>query len=239
MKSKIPQAITLSSILLGMLSMVWALEQPYWACNALVGAALCDLLDGRIARMLGVQSQFGAQLDSLADIVAFGLAPAFLAYQTSLAGAAYLGSLDLGLIPAFAYVACAAIRLARFNAQQIQGEERGYFEGIPAPVAGLTLVASLMAAQEVGADWLSTAAMSSGLLVATAVLMVTRIPVPSFKQWSSRWAPTLFFGLVAGGLLLLLIGGPGGTVLLSLLTFYIVRGVLLALLRGSPTPALG
>ena len=75
-----PQAITLSGIFCGMLAILWAPMRPYWACTAIIVAALCDTVDGRIARVLKTQSTFGAQLDSLADIVSFGLAPAYLVY---------------------------------------------------------------------------------------------------------------------------------------------------------------
>ena len=93
LKTAAPQVVTLGGVLAALLAIVWAPSRPYWACNAIIASCLCDMVDGRIARALGVQSQFGAELDSLADVIAFGVAPAMLAYHTALGnGSKYLVS---------------------------------------------------------------------------------------------------------------------------------------------------
>ena len=79
-----PQAITLSGIFCGMLAILWAPMRPYWACTAIIVAALCDTVDGRIARVLKASSDFGAELDSLSDFVCFGVAPAVVLYLWTL-----------------------------------------------------------------------------------------------------------------------------------------------------------
>ena len=89
LKTAAPQVVTLGGILAALLAIVWAPFRPYWACNAIIASCLCDMVDGRIARALGVQSQFGAELDSLADVIAFGVAPAMLAYHAALGNGNY------------------------------------------------------------------------------------------------------------------------------------------------------
>ena len=85
-----PQAITIGGIFCGMLAILWAPMRPYWACTAIIVAALCDTVDGRVARVFKTQSEFGAQLDSLADIVSFGLAPAFVIHYWVYAGDSFV-----------------------------------------------------------------------------------------------------------------------------------------------------
>ena len=97
-------------------------------------AMVCDGLDGRIARWTNTQSEFGKEYDSLSDMVAFGLAPAVVAYQWGVAKIAEYGALweRLGWLATFFYAVCAALRLARFNSRSATADKR-YFEGLPSP----------------------------------------------------------------------------------------------------------
>jgi len=148
------------------------------AALAIIAAGVCDLLDGRLARMAGSTSRFGAEYDSIADIVSFGVAPAMLAFS---AGA--LQELGwTGWVLAFIYTACAALRLARFNVQP----ERyaGRFEGLPSPAAAGMVLSSVWFGgflRESGLA-LDIPAVIAGLGVAlVGLLMVSPVPYRSFK----------------------------------------------------------
>ena len=107
----LPNMITTLSMFLGFLSMVWAAQGRFEsACLAVLLSAVMDGLDGKVARLTHTASEFGVQYDSLADLVAFGVAPAMLLWQWSLSA---LGR--VGVAAAFIYAACGALRLARFN----------------------------------------------------------------------------------------------------------------------------
>ncbi len=152
------------------------------AATAVVAAALLDACDGRIARWTGTQSAFGAEYDSLVDAVAFGVAPALIVYQWSLAG---LGKIGLGI--SFCYCAAAVLRLARFNAQS-GGADKRFFIGIPSPAAAL-LVVSLVATMDAwgvgGAD--PFAKITAAIICAAAALtMVSGVRYYSFKELNIR-----------------------------------------------------
>lgn len=221
----VPSTVTLTGIWCGLLSIAWAPYRPYEACLALIGAALCDMIDGRVARLVGARSKFGAELDSLADIVSFGLAPAWLVYHWSLAPVTDRG-FDPFLWLAFAFVAGGAIRLARFGAKLEGGGATDMFEGMPIPVAAMFIVTLVMTSHEIDVAWIRQPSVMGTALGLSAVLMVSRVPLPSYKRFPNRTAQMVFYGLIAGGLLMLFLQQPGGTVLLGFLLLYIVRGVL-------------
>lgn len=128
-KPMVPNLVTLSNLLLGIMAIIYTISERYpLAAAAILLAALLDRMDGNLARRLGVSSDFGKELDSLADLVSFGVAPAILAYASILDVA--LGK--AGLIIALIFIACGAIRLARFNVL----EATDYFVGVPITVAG-------------------------------------------------------------------------------------------------------
>jgi CDP-diacylglycerol--serine O-phosphatidyltransferase len=148
------------------------------AALAIIFAGVCDLLDGRVARMAGATSRFGAEYDSIADTVSFGVAPAMLAFS---AGA--LQELGwTGWVLAFIYTACAALRLARFNVQPERFS--GRFEGLPSPAAAGMVLSSVWFGgflRESGLA-LDVPASLAGLGVAlVGLLMVSPIPYRSFK----------------------------------------------------------
>lgn len=223
----VPSAITLAGALAALLAIVWAPMHPAWACNAIIVAALCDMVDGRVARLLGAQSALGAQLDSLVDVIAFGVAPALVAFQFrlhelgGLADAGALAAVPVGLAPAFAFVAGSALRLARFNTRPATP----YFVGVPTPAAALLVVTPIMCWHELG--WRPTGApwFYAALLPAVAALMVAPLRFPSFKHFRSRVARALYFGAMAGGVTMLVVGLPGGTVLLGFLVLYLLSAL--------------
>jgi len=234
----LPSTVTLLGVLGGFLCLVWAPTQPYWAACAIIGASLCDMIDGRIARLTNTSSAFGVQLDSLADLASFGIAPAFLIYHWALVppGTADAPAI-LPVLPAFLFVAACAIRLARFNLGQSDtnkpgGDDPGFFIiGLPTPVAALFLTTLSMTEREVGLDWLRNPALLIALALLLSVLMVSRIPFPSYKRFKSRARQLAFFAAIVSGLTLLIAGGPGGTVLFALMVAYVVVGSALALVN--------
>lgn len=225
MKRWIPNALTLCGVLAALLSILWAPVHTYWACNALIAASLLDMIDGRVARMLDAQSEIGRHLDSLVDVIAFGVAPAYLAYAWRLHELDAVAHIPLGLFPMFLFAACSALRLAMFNAKNEDGSD-DEFSGIPTPVAALLVVTSIMSWHEVqwypfGETWFLEAVMCSA-----ALLMVVPLPFQSFKSFGSRLAQVSYFGAMAGGVTMLFLRLPGGTVLFGFVTLYVLRGLI-------------
>jgi CDP-diacylglycerol--serine O-phosphatidyltransferase len=137
----LPNAITTSAMFFGFFSIMMAVNGRFeYAAWAIVAAGICDLLDGRVARLTHSTSAFGVEYDSLSDLIAFGFAPAMLSYFWALNAFG-----RLGWAVAFMYLACAAIRLAKFNTLTGEEESRRYFRGIPSPgAAGLIIILVLM-----------------------------------------------------------------------------------------------
>jgi len=150
------------------------------ACVLVIFGGVFDLLDGRVARVMNRYSEFGVQLDSIADVVGFGLAPAMLAYVWKLQ---HLGF--IGVAVTFAYVLCAAFRLARFNvaAADDSWQLAGHTQGLTTTMAGGTLVTLIWVANGYGLDWLSIPGpLFAGLVFGLGLLMISSIPFRSFKD---------------------------------------------------------
>ena len=236
-KIAVPSCLTFSGIFLGLLCITWAPEAPYAAAVALIFAGIADLLDGKVARLLGVESDFGVQIDSLADFVNSGVAPALLVYHWSMKGWV-VGGVDLFLLVALFYVLAAGTRLARFNIdatistsdaaeEQKAGSQvrLNMFSGVPTPVASLLLATVVMTHNELGLSWMREKVFVVPYVLVVALLMVSKIPFRSFKNFKTKVGPFVFGGSILGGLTLLALGGPGGTVLLSVLNWYVLSGL--------------
>ena len=176
----LPSLFTTGNVFCGFYSFIAALNNQYYiAAWAIVLAIVFDFLDGRIARMTKTTSAFGKQYDSLADIISFGMAPAFLSYSWVLKPFG-----RVGWMAAFLFLLCGALRLARFNVTKpdIQGQ---YFIGLPTPAAA-AVIASIIIAFE---DLFGTKA-HPGIMVAVvyilAFLMVSNIKYPAFKKFEFR-----------------------------------------------------
>jgi CDP-diacylglycerol--serine O-phosphatidyltransferase len=134
----LPNAITLCALFSAFYAIVMAMNGRFEAaCVAIFAAAILDSLDGRVARMTNTQSAFGEQMDSLSDMVAFGAAPALIVYMWALKD---MGK--PGWIPAFVYIAGAALRLARFNVN-IGVVDKRFFQGLPSPAAAALVMGGL------------------------------------------------------------------------------------------------
>jgi CDP-diacylglycerol--serine O-phosphatidyltransferase len=192
----IPNAVTLLALCAGLTAIRMAyLERWELAIAAVLVAMVGDALDGRIARLMGATSEFGAQLDSLADVISFGVTPAIMVYLWAMGDA---GGLGWALVLVFV-MAC-ALRLARFNVA-LDDEEPApwasrFFTGVPAPAgAGLVLLPMIMSF-ELGEDVLASPILNGILLAAVAALMVSKVPTFSAKQFRVRQS---YVGLVLVG----------------------------------------
>jgi CDP-diacylglycerol---serine O-phosphatidyltransferase len=228
----VPNLLTLLGLCAGLTAMRFALEGRFGsAAVAIAVAGAIDGLDGRLARLLKATSRFGAEFDSLADFLSFGVAPPFTLYLWSLqrAGA-------FGYTPCLLFAVCMALRLARFNAALDGGPKPAYaynfFTGVPAPAgAGLALFPLFLGleAKSLGWSWLLSTAQyplsCAVMLVGTALLLVSTLPVWSFKNFKIPAEYVLPMLLGTGIFAALLVADPwaalaaGGLIYLGMLPF--------------------
>jgi CDP-diacylglycerol---serine O-phosphatidyltransferase len=181
----LPNAISLAALFSGFYAVVMAINGRFEvSVIAIFCAAVLDSLDGRVARMTNSQSAFGEQMDSLCDMVGFGAAPALIVYIWALKD---MGK--LGFIPAFVYIAGAALRLARFNVN-ISVVDKRFFQGLPSPAAAALVMSLIWVMDDAGfkavskIDWLAWVA--CGVTLYAGLSMVTNAPFYSFKVVGGR-----------------------------------------------------
>src|SRR5512145_185174 len=209
-KFALPSTLTLVSVFCGFSCVVMSInaagDNPawyfLWAGGLLVAAAVFDGLDGRVARATNTTSEFGVQLDSLADVLSFGMAPAILAYRY---GFFQLGLVDhqlryVGWAAGFFFVACGALRLARFNVQVGFVDSR-FFVGMPIPV-GAAGIASVVLCWPGAPSSPFYAYLFALELFAVGILMVSTIRFPSFKKpprspMGRLWSRVAFVGMLS------------------------------------------
>jgi len=161
----LPSMFTLLGLLCGFYALVASIQGSYEpAAWAIIAAAIFDMLDGRVARLLNAESAFGAELDSLCDMLSFGVAPAVLVYLWALTSYE-----KFGWLAAFLIVACSALRLARFNVQ-LASQDKRYFQGLPTPalalfIASAVLFHSSLDIEPVSSMWLVLSMVLAWLLV--------------------------------------------------------------------------
>ncbi len=188
----LPNLLTTVCLFGGFYAIIAAIDGNFdRAAVAIFGAMIFDTLDGRVARLMHTETMFGKEFDSLADMVAFGVAPAIVCYQWGVARIAEYGAAwgRFGWIAAFFYAAAAGMRLARFNARSATQDKR-YFEGLPSPSAAAVVAAFVGLAHKYEDEGLLGLDLTgqAGLIVAfvitalAAVLMVSRFPFRSFKD---------------------------------------------------------
>jgi CDP-diacylglycerol---serine O-phosphatidyltransferase len=237
----VPSAFTLGNLFFGFWAIISAYNRNFiWAGWFVVFAGILDMLDGRVARMSNTGSKFGAELDSLVDLVSFGIAPAMIMYFLEFSQAGKFAWLICWL-----YIVAVAIRLARFNVMHDLKPDAAWFTGMPSPSAGMTLAVYYAFSQttwyQASLAYLNLQKEGlSVLMVVLSLLMVSTIKYPKLPPIGFRSARG--WGGIAI-LLAILVGGlrypreflfPLG---LAYLTFGIARGFLLALLeRGDAVP---
>ncbi len=235
----LPNLFTSAGLFSGFYSIICTLNKQYWlAAVMILVAQLCDALDGRIARLTRSTSSFGVQYDSLADLVAFGVAPGILVYQWALRPWGRWGWLAASL-----YVTCGALRLARFNVQ-IASVEKRHFVGLPIPAAAGLIAATVLLYYH-GYLWFGgegeTGKHITMLLVIFAVagLMVSEIRYYSFKEirFHHRHPFPVLLGLILVGFLT--VGMPQVMLFLGIGS-YALSGPLAIIVRrvaGRPAPS--
>ena len=218
----LPNLFTTGVLFCGFFAIVQAMNGLFeTGCIAIFVAMVLDGLDGRVARLTHTQSEFGAQYDSLSDMVSFGAAPALVMYVWALKD---MGK--LGWIAAFVYCAGAALRLARFNTN-IDVVDKRYFQGLPSPMAAALLAGLVWVFDDFGIDrelWLSVIAWVFTMFA--GITMVTNLPFYSFKEINLKKAVPFWVMLafVAG---LAVIALKPSVVLFLMFFAYAVSGYIL------------
>ena len=199
----LPSVLTTFGMFAGFYSIISSINGDFTiAAISILIAMFWDTLDGRVARLTNTQSAFGAEYDSLADLVSFGVAPALLVYQWTLYE---LGR--FGWLAAFVYLACAALRLARFNTQVGIADKR-YFQGLPSPAAA-GVIASMIWLKiwtfaSFDSDVISLGYyLGAGITILCGLLMVSNIRYYSFKEFDSKKASFRFLLIVILSLIIL------------------------------------
>ncbi|NHZ63447.1 CDP-diacylglycerol--serine O-phosphatidyltransferase [Massilia genomosp. 1] len=214
----LPNAFTTAALFCGFYAIVMAMNQRFEHAGwAIFIAMILDGLDGRIARLTNTQSEFGAQYDSLADMVSFGAAPALVIYEWSLRG---LGK--FGWLAAFVYCAGAALRLARFNTN-IEVVDKRFFQGLPSPAAAAMVAGFVLMMTDLGFSGVQLPWISWGIALFAGLTMVTNVPFYSFKDVNFRKSvPFIVVFLIALALALVSIDPP--KVLMPLFVLYGLSG---------------
>lgn len=219
----LPNLFTTGALFSGFYAIVSAMHGSFQeAAIAICVAMILDIVDGRVARLTNAQSAFGAEYDSLSDMVSFGLAPALVMFQWSLHE---LGK--LGWAIAFVYVACAAVRLARFNTQKVA--DKRFFTGLASPAAATLLACTVWLNHDLGwlgeeLPWLMTG-IAAVLTLMSGLLMVSNVRYQSFKGVDLRArVPLIVLILFIVVFAIILINPP--SVLLLMLIIYALSGPL-------------
>ena len=193
----LPNALTLINICIGLSSIKFALDSKFeLSIIAIIFAAIFDTLDGRVARLLKGTSLVGKELDSLADLISFGVAPAFIMYFWSLNN---LGK--FGWLLTMIYVVCVALRLARFNVSSNSEPswKDNYFEGVPSPAGGILILMPLIfSLSEISLININYNIVVPTFFIMISFLLISKIPTFAFKKIAIPRRMTIFvlFGIV-------------------------------------------
>lgn len=229
----LPNFFTTGTLFAGFYAIIAASQGRFIAASfAIFIGMLADMLDGRVARLAHAESDFGIQYDSLADLVAFGLASGLLAYQYSLHSLAAYGAMTgkLGWLAAFFYAAATALRLARFNVTRGPTAEKKVFLGLPCPAAAGLLVGFVWASADYG---ISGEALAIPVLIVTicaGLLMVSGIRYNSFKNLHVGDRVPFRYILIMVAILILVVLDPPRVLFIGFL-IYAVSGPFTALMR--------
>lgn len=218
----LPNLLTTGAMFAGFYAVIAGMGGDFRsACVAIIVAMFLDGLDGRVARMTNTQSAFGAEYDSLSDMLAFGVAPALICFSWSLS---HLGK--LGWTAAFIYVACAALRLARFNVQSA-GSDKRYFVGLASPSAAGLVVFMVWTFHEYQFESDFMLAVPAALVTVLAgILMVINVPYYSFKDLDRNRVPFVVMLLVI--FVIVIVAWDPPTVLWTMAILYAASGPVMA-----------
>ncbi len=226
----LPNLFTLASVLCGYYAILICSNQPtgddfYRAALLIIFALFFDTIDGRVARLTKTQTAIGVQLDSLADVISFGVAPAILVYHWSLQELGTTG----GMLVGFVFVGAGAVRLARFNVSSTnddgQPEAPGkYTQGLPIPAAAAILI-SIVVANTLTGKLPFSPIIISALVVTLALFMVSTMPFRSFKDLKLSWRTVLFISTALAVTVWIAVRVHPSMALVWLLSAYVVIGI--------------
>ncbi len=223
----LPNLLTSASLFSGFYALIAAIQGRFVpAAIAILVASVFDGMDGRVARLTGTTSKFGVEYDSLSDLIAFGVAPAVLAFMWGLSGFG-----RLGWLAAFLYVATTALRLARFNVLSHSGvSSKKYFLGLPCPSAAAMVATSVLIAQHIGINGPVRHFSVLVMIYVLSFLMVSSVRYTSFKEvrWFQRHPFTGVVGLILAIMVLAI--QPKVTLFIVMAT-YVLSGPLLMTFR--------
>ncbi len=221
----LPNLLTTAGLFAGFYAVVASMQGRFeYAAIAIFIAMIMDGLDGRMARMTNAQSDFGAEYDSMADMVSFGIAPALVTYNWALSG---LGK--FGWLAAFVYVVAAALRLARFNTQ-VETADKRYFQGLASPSAAAILAGLVWLGAEYQWQVAPYGVYIGILTIVTGLLMVSNFRYSSFKE--VKWREKVpFIGMLVVVLLFILIASKPPLVLFIGFGIYALSGPLMTVWR--------
>jgi len=215
----LPNLLTTAALFSGFYAIVAGMKGQFeHAAVALFVAMLMDTLDGRVARLTKTQSAFGAQYDSLSDMVSFGLTPALVSYNWALST---LGK--LGWLAAFIYAAATALRLARFNSQ-IGKSDKKYFVGLPCPAACAVIAGLVWVGAEIDFSGKKISVIVAMMVVGLALLMVSNLRYYSFKDIDFK-GHVPFFAVLLVVLIFSIIAWNPPFVLFVLFALYALSGI--------------
>lgn len=219
----LPNAFTTAALFCGFYAIVMAMNDRFeHSALAIFVAMVLDSLDGRVARMTNTQSEFGAQYDSLSDMISFGAAPALIVYEWSLKG---MGK--LGWLAAFVYCAGAALRLARFNTN-IAVVDKRFFQGLPSPAAAALVAGYILLMNDLLVDGLDVQWFAWGITLFAGLSMVTNVPFYSFKDLNlKKSVPFIAPFLIVLGIVAIVSDPP--KVLFGLFVLYGLSGYIVLL----------
>lgn len=221
----LPNLFTTAALFSGFYAIVAGMNGDFGhAAVAIFVAMVLDGLDGRVARMTNTESAFGAEYDSLADMVSFGVAPALVAFTWMLQD---LG--QFGWIAAFVYVAGAALRLARFNVQ-IGDTDKKWFVGLPSPSAAAIVAALIWVLHDFDFEWMAAKVLVALVIAAVGLLMVSNVRYYSFKDIDLK-SRVPFMVLLALVLVIAIIAMEPPLILLGIFLVYGASGPLRAMFR--------
>jgi CDP-diacylglycerol--serine O-phosphatidyltransferase len=219
----LPNLFTTGCLFAGFYAIVAAMTDRFEAAAiAIFIAMIMDGLDGRVARLTNTQSAFGAEYDSLADMISFGLAPALVMFVWTLSD---LGK--LGWLAAFVYTAGTALRLARFNTQVGRADKR-YFQGLASPAAAAVMAGLVWVGNDYSAEGRAVAIMALVVTVFLGLLMVSNVRYRSFKDMDLK-GRVPFVAILVVVLIFVLIFSDPPRILLGIFAIYAISGPILTL----------
>ena len=227
----LPNLLTTAALFSGFYAIVAAINDRFEAAAiAIFISMLLDGMDGRVARLTNTQSEFGAEYDSLADLISFGLAPALLMYEWSLSSLVQVSSFfgKLGWLAAFVYTAAAALRLARFNTQ-VGKADKSFFQGLASPAAAAVIASFVWLSVDHQIDGASLVVPAWFMTVLAGFLMVSKFDYHSFKDLDLKEIPFVTALVVVMVFVLVSIDPP--KVLFLFFLLYAISGPLSSLIK--------